>query len=272
VLFGLSRHLDLTRQIRNALTRAIAYPAVVLIAILCISALLSAYVMPQLLAMFDPRTTMDWGFSWRRAPAPRPGVPMVTVVAQYFGLIAPYLAGAAVLMALLVATIWPLVRVTTPGRWVSDQVLMRFPLIGRPLRYSLVGRWCDVASIGVHSGLDLPSALTTAADAIGSDRLRRDTERLVEAHSAGRGLDSVQELSVLPASVPGALQLALGANQLAPALATLRDIYLRQAQTRARMIPMTLMPLLILLMAVLIGGILMAIFVPILRLLDAMMR
>lgn len=268
VLFGLSRHLDLTRQIRSAITRAVAYPAVVLIAILCISALLSAYVLPQLLAMFDPRATMDWGMSWRRGPAPPPSVPMVTVAAQYFGLVAPFLAGGAVATALLFAALWPLVRSTSFGRWMSDQVLTRLPLVGRPLRYSLVGRWCDVASIGVGSGLDLPTALTTAADAVGSSRLHRDTRTLIETHSAGRGLDSVSKLDLLPTSIPGAMQLALGTQQLAQTLATLRDIYLRQAQTRARMIPMTLMPILILLMAILIGGILMAVFVPILRLLN----
>ncbi len=272
VLFGLSRHLDLTQHIRNAISRAVAYPVVVLIAVLCISALLSAYVMPQLLAMFDQRSSMDWSFSWSRRRAAPPGVPMVTVAAYYFGLIAPYLAGGAVGLALLATALWPFVRSTPFGRWVTDQFLTRLPLVGRPLRYGLVGRWCDIASICVGTGLDLPSALRTAADAIGSARLDHDTAQLITAHASGHSFDSVHGLRLLPASIPGAMQLALNTHQLAPTLATLRDMYLRQAQTRARMIPLTLMPILILLMAVLIGGILMAIFMPMLRLLDSMLK
>ncbi len=269
VLFGLNRHLDITQQIRSALSRATAYPTVILIAILSISALLSAYVLPQLANMFDQTQSMNW--NWSRRGQPSPGMPAVTLIALEFGRIAPFLAGAAIAAALFAVVVWPWIRSSSLGLWISDSILTRLPLVGRPLRYSLVGRWCDVASIGVAAGLDLPAALSTASDAIGSTRLHIDTKKLIEAHNAGRSLDVTEPLDLLPSTVPGAMQLSMANQQLAPTLATLRDMYLRQAHTRARMIPLTLLPLLILLMAFMIGGILMALFTPMIRLLNNMM-
>lgn len=271
VLFGLNRHLDLTQRIRSALSRAAAYPTVVLIAILTIAALLSAYVLPQLIEIMGGGNTAMLGYWISRGKQQSIEVPWVTTAALHFGRFAPFVVGAMILVALFSWLGWPLVRATALGRWISDSLLTRLPLVGRPLRYSLIGRWCDVASIGVRAGLDLPAALGTAADAIGSERLRSDTQRLIKAHSAGGAFESAGTLDVLPATVPGAMQLALGTGQLAQTLATLRDMYLRQAHTRAAMIPLTLMPILILLMAILIGGILTAIFVPMLRLLNSML-
>ena len=278
VLFNLGRHLELSRRIRGSLSRALAYPTALLVALVIVSAFLSAYVLPTLSAIgmrpVDDFATSLGGMSsgWRNGPEPA-GTPWITIAALRFGRFAPWGALLVVVLVLAWTIGWPLVRGTTFGRRVRDEGLTRLPLVGGAVRFDLVGRWCDAARIGVEAGLDLPRALDLAARTVGSRRLERDTRHLIDAHAAGASLgDRGQPLAMLPAAVPATLQLAIASRQLPTTLATLADLYLRQADLRARAIPLVLTPVLLAIIAIVVGGLLTALFLPIVRMINALLR
>jgi type IV pilus assembly protein PilC len=275
VLFNIGRHLELSQRIRASLTRALAYPVALLLALVLLSAFLSASVLPMMVdslyradgnsvfsVMMGPRGT---------APTPRPIVPWITRLVADVGRFAPTLAIICVAIVVGWSLAWPVLRGTAFGARVRDDVLARLPLIGPPVRFDLVGRWCDAVRVGVEAGLDLPRALTLAAEAIGSNRLASDTGRLIDAHDRGADLASVAGLRMLPATVPATIDLAMRSQQLPRSLATLSELYLRQADGRARAIPLVLTPILLLLIAAIVGAMLAAIFVPLVRMLNSIM-
>lgn len=274
VLFNLSKHLDLTRRIRGSISRAVAYPTMVLLAIIVVSAFISAYVLPVMVRIFEEKTpsySMSYLFGRPRGGAPVvPTLPAITRVALVFGHVAPYVAVGGIALVVGASLLWPLVRSTSVGRWIADALLTRLPLFGPPMRFSMIGRWCDALRIGVLSGLDLPSSIDLAARTVGSSRLRQDTERLISAASSGARLDDVKPLSLLPGAVPAAIGVAMASNALPETLDALSTLYLRQAETRARLIPLVLTPLLVVLLAVVLGGLLAALFSPISRLLQSL--
>lgn len=276
VLFNLSKHLDLTRRIRASVSRAIAYPTMVLIAIVIVSAFLSAYVLPTLMTIVDRDgdsmylSQMLVGPSRWGAPPPPPGPPLVTTVALAFGRVSPYIAAGVLIVVIGSMLGWPLVRGTTLGRWFIDSVLTRLPLFGPPLRFSAIGRWCDAMRIGVSAGLDLPDSLSLAARTVGSARLSVDAAKLSEAATSGKRLDNLDSLRLLPIAVPAAVEVGLRAGTLPETLDALSTLYLRQAESRARLIPLVLTPLLIIVLALVLGLLLTAIFSPLAQLLRAL--
>ena len=70
--------------------------------------------------------------------------------------------------------------------------------------------------------------------------------------------------------VVAAITLAAQNNDLARTLATLSEMYQQQAETRLNMIPGLLMPVLIMLMAVLIGVVVLGLFLPFITLIQNM--
>jgi type IV pilus assembly protein PilC len=135
------------------------------------------------------------------------------------------------------------------------------------LRSNLVARWCDAAKVGVDAGLDLPAAIELAGDATGSAGLRADGTALIDAISAGRPLTSAQT-RLLPATVPAAMQFASGFHDLGATLGTLSEMYQRQAELRMAAIPGIVTPILVIVIAVLIGFIVLALMAPLIALIQ----
>lgn len=261
VLLNLSRHLEVVHRLRATLWRTLAYPLMVMVAIVLLLLFLGLHVVPQFRPLFA-----DMGMR----------LPLLTEILFAASEATPYVAAA--LLALLVGgmLLWATLRARGLERHAADAIGLRLPLVGRVLRLNLIARWCDALRIGVTAGLPLPAAVELAGDAVRSPRLGRDGHVLIARLEAGRTLDDADDddvgpaarLSVLPATVPTAIALAAGHNDLSSTLATLAEMYERQAESRANAIPAVLTPLMLIAVAVTIGLVILALVLPLIRLIE----
>lgn len=277
VLLALGRHLDTTRNLRTELVRTIAYPMMILLAIGILMVFLSQAVFPQLISTyadiigatgpkwraFNPKTwnVVEFEFDVN--------LPLVTRVVYAASL---YL-GPAIALAALVCLVMPLLWGMAPGSGLSrlmDAVLWRVPLVGPVIRRSLVARWLDALSIALTAGLDLPNAMSMANNAVASPRVARDVRAIIAALEAGRPLDTVSGLAVIPQSLPSILQIAATAGNLPEAAALLADSHRQQAETRIGIIPTVLTPILMTLVALVVAGLLLAMLAPLGKMLNWM--
>ena len=252
VLLGLGRHLDLVQRLRTTLWRATAYPLFVLVLLGFLLAFLGMWVLPQFEQVYASF---------------RINLPAITESLLALSHAAPVLL---VLMLVIVVggpILWGvLVRLGYSGR-VIESLLLPAPLIGPVLRANLVARWCDAAKVGVDAGLDLPAAIELASDATASARLGADGKALIDALAGGRPLTSAQT-RLLPATVPAAMQFASGFHDLGTTLGTLSEMYQRQAELRMAAIPGIVTPILVIVIAVLIGFVVLALMAPLLALIQ----
>ena len=154
---------------------------------------------------------------------------------------------------------------------VVERLILPLPLVGPLLRAEVVARWCDAVRLGVQAGMDLPQAIELAADATGSKSLATDGKRLIDSLSAGASLTSIR-LTTLPATVPTTIQLASGNNNLAEAMGTLSDLYQRQAEMRLAALPTILSPLMVLVIAGVIGFVVVSLAMPLVSLIEGMSK
>lgn len=256
MLFNLSRHHELVGRLRNAVWQALAYPLVVLLALLLVMLVLSVWVIPQFQEIYQDFDTE------------LPGLTLLLLRAAD--------AAPVVLVALIVVVVaapvgWRLLQASGHDAMVSDALGTPLPLIGPVLKRSLVARWCDAVRVGVEAGLDLPRSMRLAAQAIGSPGLARDTQRMAATLERGERIGEAGGLYVLPASVPAAMDLSTNQTQLADTLDTLTQMYRQQAEARMGFVTALMTPLLIGLLGVVIGFTVLALFLPLMRITTSIM-
>jgi type IV pilus assembly protein PilC len=179
------------------------------------------------------------------------------------------MAFAAAVVVVVLLGLWWALHATGRGGGLRDKIGLRLPLVGPVLKRSLLSRWCDAVRLGVHGGMDLPRAMRTAADAVGSPLLTRDVEMLVKRAEAGQPLDQGERPALVPATVLAAVELSARQGVLAEVLATLADMYQQQARAKVGLIPAILTPTLLLLMTATIGFVIVALFAPLVTLIQA---
>ena len=255
MLLNLSEHLRTLGQLRAALWRALAYPLTVFVALCCVVGFLGALGFPTIfrhLPRLGHAPAVDDPVHDRLQPAhrlvlPHPGRPRHPPRDPVGAL-----------------------RHSALRQSLRDNVVMRLPLIGPVVSRSLVSRWCDAVRLGVVGGMDLPRAMRTAGDAVGSARLADDGNRMAAKLEGGQPLSSNESFAVMPPTVPAAIELSSRHGGLAETLGTLAHMYQEQAQAKVGVIPAVLTPLLLTLLTGIIGFIILAMFLPFANLLGAL--
>ena len=94
---------------------------------------------------------------------------------------------------------------------------------------------------------------------------------MIGALSGGKTPDAViGSTRLLPATVPAAITLGMQNNDLPRTLATLSEMYQQQAEMRLNLVPGVLTPMLIVVMAVLIGTVILGLFLPFIGLIQSL--
>jgi type IV pilus assembly protein PilC len=251
MLLGLGRHLEMNRRLRSMLWRASAYPLAVLTALMVIVGFLGIFILPQFRQIF-----MDF----------KVDLPVITQLlinfSDFLVLWWPMLLGILIGLIVLPPVILRSIKSPVQQQRIKEALLLPIPVIGPAVWRNLLARWCDALKLGVEAGLDLPAAITLAGQAVASPRLIRDGETLAAAISAGQPMDAGKPTRWIPQTVVVVLANAARNNDLPEGLNTLSQMFQQQAELKVAMVPTILTPLLILFLAVMIGFVIIAMFAP----------
>jgi type IV pilus assembly protein PilC len=270
VLLSLGRHLDTTRRLRTELTRAVAYPMMILLSIGLLMAFLGMTVFPRIIATLQGVRIETYNWSTGVRTPMNDTVPLITwLVGTSSTVLGPILMLLAI-VALLVPILWQAV----PGSAISqaaDRLLARLPLVGPVLRKSLLSRWLDVMQVAVTAGFDLPRAIELANGAVPAPPLRADGRGLIRTLEAGRPLDAAGPLLWMPRSLPAVLEVAATTGNLPRTLGALANSEQQQADQKIAIIPAVLTPVLMTIVALLIAGVMLALLAPLSRMFQWML-
>jgi len=250
VLFNLGRHLDIVARLRTLVWRSAAYPLIVLFWAGMVAMFIGMYVAPpfeQIFADFDAE------------------LPALTEAFFATAHAMPWIGGAFLMLVIAVAL---RISMVGHGSSASSGWSLAVPLIGPVLRHNLSARWCDAVRIGVEAGLDLPRSIALAGDSMRSEPIIRDSQRLIDALNEGAQPSAARQMEVLPGTVQVAMGLGIEQNNLSAALETLSSMHQQQAEVRLGVTNAVLAPIFVVMMAALIGLMIMAVFMPMIALVE----
>jgi type IV pilus assembly protein PilC len=238
--------------LRKKVKGAMVYPVTVLvIAILVVIGLLN-FVVPKFAAMFA-----DFGGA---LPAPTQFViNMSNWLKQNFS----YLIGG--IMAFFISL--KLIKKTEKGQYGFDQLMLKFPIIGELLRKTAVARFCRTLSTMLQSGVPILESLNIVAKTTGNKVLEKIMYQIKDEVSKGQPLAvPMEKAKIFPPLVVQMTAVGEETGELENMLAKVADFFEEEVDAVVEALTSMLEPLMMVFLGGIIGGLMMALYLPIFKL------
>ena len=244
--------LDLQEQLKSRIVGAMAYPAFLAVAGVCVLVVLLVFFVPKFAELFA------------RLEKTGPGLPLPTIIllglSNFLGRYGVFvLAGLAVVV--LAVRNW---IKSQAGQAIFDRWKLNLPIFGAIFLNAAVSRFCRVLGTLLHNGVSLLKALDIAADSAGNRVLAVAIRRSGENISSGETLAQPLAASgLIPRGVMAMISVAEESNNLDTVLISIAD---RQDATISRQLDIMVRliePLLLVVMGVVIMFVLVALLMPV---------
>ncbi len=240
--------LEHEHKIRSDIASAMRYPKMV------VGALVIAFLV--LLNMVIPKFVIIFSAAKLELPLPtRIAIAMHHGINNYWPLL---LAG---LVALIVGYKW-WVRTET-GRYWRDSLLLRVPIIGPVLQKSVMARFAAIFSIMQSSGVTVLDALDVLTNTIGNAAIAREFRRIQDKLKEGRGI--ADPLKSAKFFTPLVINMVAIGEESGSLDAMLRDVarhYDEEVEYAVAGMAEAIGPILIVVLAAVVGFFALAIFMP----------
>ena len=249
----LARFQEKSLQLRGKIRAAMVYPIIVLSVAVIILAGLLVFVVPKFKQIFADLL--------KGAPLPplTRAVLAVSEVVQHNVLL---VLGAAI--AAWIA--FRFFRRTPFGARVVDTALVRLPLFGDLILKALVARFARTLGTLLSSGVPILASLIITRDTCENSRIAaaitRVHDRVKEGAPVARPLEST---GVFPPMVTSMIEVGEHSGQLPEMLNKVADIYEDEVDNAVAGLSAMIEPILILFLALVVGTIVIALFLPIIR-------
>jgi type IV pilus assembly protein PilC len=253
VLDRLARFQEKSLQLRGKLIAAMVYPVIVLAVALTILCGLLVLVVPKFQVIFADLL--------KGAPLP----PLTRAVLSFSDLVRANLPATS---GLVVAG-WlgfHFFRQTTKGTCLVDTLLLKVPLFGPLILRAVIARFSRTLGTLLASGVPILPALLITRDTCGNARvagaITEVHDRVKEGAPVARPLEAT---GVFPPMVASMIEVGEHSGQLGGMLNKVADIYEDEVDNAVAGLSALIEPVLILFLALVVGTIVIALFLPIIR-------
>ncbi len=255
ILNRLSTFMEKAEKLKGKIKGALTYPAVVIvIAILVVSGLL-IWVVPIFEDMFS-----SFG---KALPGPTQAVVnMSNFLRTYWYII---FGGLAVTMVGLVQFYR-----TQRGRRIMDAMFLRMPVIGDLLRKTAVARFTRTLGTMLSSGVPILEALEIVAKTAGNVVVEEAVMKARASISEGKTLaEPLAQTKVFPPMVTQMITVGESTGALDTMLSKIADFYEDEVDAAVEALTSLIEPVLMAFLGVVVGGLVIALYLPIFQLAGA---
>lgn len=238
-------------QLRQRIQGAMAYPMIVAVVGLVVVLFLMTFVVP--------RITWVLKQSGRSLPLPTRILLIISDAVRSYWWLGLAIAVSGFMIVHLVD------RQRLIQAWIKRQVL-RIPIMGPLAMKAAIAQAAAMLHTMLRSGLTLDEALVITRKSTSNVLLQEEFKRMLDAMRSGRPLiDQSRTRSVLPPVVVHMLTVGEQTGQLEEMLEELTNSYDAEVDVAARQAVSLLEPILIVIMSCIVGFIVLATILPILR-------
>lgn len=149
------------------------------------------------------------------------------------------------------------------GRYKIDSLKLKLPLLGELLRKITLSRFCHTLSLTLRSGTNILTALDLASEVVGNSRIQQLVLKARDAVNVGEKLgDAFQVSGEFPPMVIRMIRVGEQSGDISQSLDKVNHFYDREVPASIKKMFAFFEPAMIVFMAVVVGGIAIAIFLP----------
>lgn len=255
VLNRLAEYQEKAQKLKNKIVAAMVYPMIVMCIAAAIVVFLMLVIVPRFEEIFDDMI-----------PGGKEKLPGLTkAVINFSQYMFDYkwylLAGIA-----LIVFGWRVLAATAGGRRAIDRAKLKLPLFGDVQRKTAISRFTRTLGTLVTSGVPILQALNitreTAGNTIVSDAINKVHDAVKEGESMVAPLESS---GVFPPMVISMVDVGEETGQLPEMLLKIADVYEDEVDNSVSALTSMLEPLMIVMLALVVGVIVMALFLPLIE-------
>lgn len=248
VLERLADFLDGQIELRNKISGALAYPAIMFLTMLGVMGILFVYVIPKIVEVFD-QTGQDLPLPTR-----------VLIGTTEFMRVNGVTVGIGMVLVAVAFRAW----LRTPsGRARWDAFKLDLPIFGNLARHVAMSRFARTLSTLLSSGVALPTSLKIVRAVVGNTVYAEATDRVHDAVVEGGGLSApLRKAGVFPPAMVRMIAAGEQSGELEQMLGRVATTYDREVETRLTIMTRLLEPVMIVVMGGMVFFIMLSILIP----------
>lgn len=253
LLDKIATYKEKTESIKKKIKKALFYPTAVIIVAFIVSAILLIFVVPQFEQLFK-------GFG-----ADLPAFTMMVInLSKFFQEFWYVIFGS---IALSVVAFVKIKQRSRKFREALDRLSLKLPIVGNILRKATYARFSRTLATMFAAGVPLVEALTSVAGASGNVVYENATLAMRDEVSSGQQLQlSMRQADLFPNMMVQMVAIGEEAGSLDTMLGKVADFYEEEVDNAVDALSSLLEPLIMAILGVLVGGLVIAMYLPIFKL------
>lgn len=263
VLTRLAEYQEKAHKLKNKIVAAMVYPVIVMFIAVAIMSFLMMFIVPKFKEMFADMSAAE--------------LPKISQVVFGFSetmMKRSFILPNAVWLLGGVVGVWLLFQLwgrTKGGRRVIDTLKLRMPLFGDIQRKSAVSRFARTLGTLVTSGVPILQALNITRETAGNVVISEAVGKVHESVKEGESIvQPLQSSKVFPSMVISMVDVGEETGQLPEMLLKIADVYDDEVDNAVTALTSVLEPIMIVFLAVVVGAIVFALFLPLINIIKGM--
>ncbi len=258
VLNRLAEFQEKAQKIKNKVVAAMAYPVIVLMIAMLIMLFLLAFIVPKFEQIF---ADMLGG-------KPLPALTQWVISASN-GLKTNWIFIFGAIAVIVIA--YKMIARTPGGRKSLDMIMLKLPLFGDLTRKSSISRFSRTLGTLVTSGVPILQALNITRETAGNAIVADAVTKVHDAVKEGESIVAPLEASgVFPPMVISMVDVGEETGQLPEMLLKIAEVYDDEVDNAVEGLTSLLEPIMIVLLALIVGTIVIALFMPLIEIIKGM--
>jgi len=253
LLHKIATYKERTEEIKAKIKKALFYPSAVMVVAFIVTVILLVYVVPQFADLFK-------GFGADLPAFTQLVINMSEFMQKWWWAVFGILIGTAV------AGVQAKKR-SVKFNHALDRILLKVPVVGLILNKAAIARYARTLSTMFAAGVPLVEAMTSVAGATGNQVYTDAVLRMREEVATGRQLQAcMKDVGLFPPMVVQMVAIGEEAGSLDSMLAKVADFYEAEVRDAVDSMSSLLEPLIMAILGVLVGGLVVAMYLPIFKL------
>jgi type IV pilus assembly protein PilC len=260
VLTRLAEFQEKAQKIKNKVVAAMVYPVIVMVLAVGIMAFLLVFIVPRFEAIFHDML----------GDKPLPTITVFVISISGF-----VQNNWAILLGVLAALIigYKVVSRTRAGRQTLDRIKLRAPLFGDLIRKTAISRFSRTLGTLVTSGVPILQALTITRETAGNSVISRAISEVHDSVKEGESIVVPLESSgAFPPMVISMIDVGEETGQLPEMLLKIAEVYDDEVDNSVAALTSMLEPIMIVFLAVVVGTIVIALFMPLISIISGLQQ
>ncbi len=252
----MAEHFEKAAATAGMVRKAAMYPIIVAIVSIIVGVFMLVKVVPSYMEMFD---SMDMELPALTVAV----VNMSNFLVDYWYILLPILIAVIVLIAMF--------KKTDAGKLFFSKIAIKLPLFGKLTVKTACSLFARTLSTLIYSGLPLTEALDIVADTMSNEVFKRALKKTADEVSQGIPLSvSLKKSGLYPPMVDYMVEIGENTGELEEMLEKLADYYDEEVKMTTETVMAAVEPLIILVMAALVGILIAAVMSPMIAMYDQM--